>query len=297
MSDKNNEGEICPECGGKVETESFSIICRKCGLIIDDLLLDSLLKKNYSQFQEAEYKIYNILNEVSIHLSLSKNIRNNAAYNYRKIVKNEKKAINDISLIAFCIFYSNSSPNYKHFQQCYDLHNHYQYLSIEELSRAFQNFGHNVNPTLILRAGIEYKKHLNTKLFTFNDREDYLIRLIDVVINREFLDARIVKKGVVWIKEDYKNKLIDKCRFITMDITYHGLSRGHHYLLMGPIIYLADKLLSKERNQKALLTLKILSRATNIAERFIKDHYINILKPCYEAYLNPVHFLNDLNHS
>jgi len=51
--------------------------------------------------------------------------------------------------------------------------------------------------------------------------------------------------------------------------------------LTGAIIYLADKLLSKEFNQKALLTQKIISVATDIAEYSIRDHYVNLLKPIF----------------
>ena len=53
------------------------------------------------------------------------------------------------------------------------------------------------------------------------------------------------------------------------------------FILTGAIIYLADKLLSKEFNQKALLTQKIISIATDIAEYSIRDHYVNLLKPIF----------------
>jgi len=51
--------------------------------------------------------------------------------------------------------------------------------------------------------------------------------------------------------------------------------------VFGAIIYLADKLLAKEFNQKAILTQKLISEATNIAEYSIRDHYVNLLKPIF----------------
>ena len=42
---------------------------------------------------------------------------------------------------------------------------------------------------------------------------------------------------------------------------------------------LEEKLLAKENNYKAVLTQKMISEATNIAEYSIRDHYVNLLKP------------------
>ena len=331
MPDKNIEREICPECGGKLEIEPFSKKCIECGLVIDNLFLDSFvfsdvniksnmnkqyvalgertdyigglgcfidyenskylkdktgkllppdeqklyrrLMKNYAQFlriknHETEYRIFNILNKVTIYLKLNKNIRNNAAYYYKKIVKNEEKVINNISLIAFCIFYAVRK----------EYHN--APMTIVEISNAFQNFGHKVNPRLILRDGIRYKFHLNSNAIPHKS-EDYLIRLIDNVINHEAIDARLVKKGALWTKEIYKSKLTIKCQFILKNLNAWNRGGRNPFILTGAIIYLADKLLSKEYNQKALLTQKIISEATDIAEYSIRDHYLNLLKPIF----------------
>ena len=103
---------------------------------------------------------------------MNRNIRNNAAYYYKKIIKNEEKVINNISLIAFCIFYAARK----------EFHN--APITINEISKAFQNFGHRVNPRLILRDGIRYKIHIN-KESQPHKSEDYLIRLIDEIINHK----------------------------------------------------------------------------------------------------------------
>jgi len=301
----NKSEESCPECGNRVITNSFEIICKGCGLVLGNIYQDSSyifndvnkknnLNKQYVALGERidyigglgtfmdyenskylrdktgkfEYRIFNILNKISLYLNLNKNIRNNAAYYYRKIVKNEKKVINNISLIAFCIFYSIRR----------EYHN--APITINEISNAFQNFGHRVNPRLILRDGITYKIHLNKKS-TPHKSEDYLIRLINDIINHETLDARLVKKGIFWSKEDYKYKLSRKCRFILKSLTSWDRGGRNPFILMGAIIYLADKLLSKEFNQKALLTQKIISVATDIAEYSIRDHYVNLLKPIF----------------
>jgi len=261
--------------GTFIDYENSKYLRDKTGKLLptNEQKLYRRLKKNYEKFlriknHETEYRVFNILNKVSIYLKLNKNIRNNAAFYYRKIVKKEKKVLNNISLIAFCIFYSVRREY------------HYAPITISEISNAFQKFGHRVSPRLILRDGIRYKTHLNDKSIPHNS-EDYLIRLIDNVMNHEALDARLVKKGIIWSKDDYKNKLTDKCRFILKRLTKWDRGGRNPFILTGAIIYLADKLLSKEFNQKALLTQKIVSVATNITEYSIRDHYINLLKPIF----------------
>ncbi len=95
------------------------------------------LKKNYSKFIriknfETEYRILKILNNVVLYLNLSNTIRNNAAYFYRKIIKLSPKIINNISLIAFCLFYS-----LRHNEQ-------FAPISIKEISNIFKMLGHRV---------------------------------------------------------------------------------------------------------------------------------------------------------
>ena len=235
------------------------------------------LKKNYSQFlriknHETEYRILNILSKISIHLNLNKNIRNNAAYYYKKIIKHEQKVINNISLIAFCIFYAARKED------------HNAPITINEISQAFQNFGHRVNPRLILRDGVRYKKYLSKETMP-HQSEDYLIRLINDIFNQEDLNERMIKKKISWTKEEFQNKLTQKCRQILRRLTPWHRGGRNPFILTGAVIYLADKLLAQENYQKAILTQKLISDATSIAEYSIRDHYVNLLKPLFFAKL------------
>ena len=231
------------------------------------------LKKNYAQFlriknHETEYRIFNILNKISLYLNLNKNLRNNAAYYYKKVIRNEEKIINNISLIAFCIFHAVRK----------EYHN--APITINEIAKAFQNFGHRVNPRLILRDGIRYKHHINNESMPHKS-EDYVIRLTNQVINHKDLLERSVKKGVLWSINEFQNKLVKKCRKILKELPIWHRGGRNPFILTGAIIYLADKLLAKEYKQKAVLTQKIISDATHIAEYSIRDHYVNLLKPFF----------------
>lgn len=231
------------------------------------------LKKTYEPYSriknhETEYRIFNVLSKISLFLNLNKNISKIAAYHYRKILKKEGKVINNIALIAFCIFHAVRQEN------------HNAPISIKEISEAFYNYGHRASPRLILRAGLRYKHHL-AKDFKPHKSEDYIIRLIANIINHKDLEDRLINKGSEWTKEEFQMKLATKCQEILKILTFE-IRRGRNpFILAGATIYLADKLLAKEFGQKAILTQKIISEGTKIAEYSIRDHYVNLLKPLF----------------
>jgi transcription initiation factor TFIIIB Brf1 subunit/transcription initiation factor TFIIB len=261
--------------GSFIDYEKSKYLKDKNGKLLppSDQKLYRRLKKNYAQFlriknHETEYRVFNILNKIAIYLNLNKNIRNNAAYYYKKIIKNENKVINNISLIAFCIFYSARKEN------------HNAPITINEISEAFQNFGHRVNPRLILRDGVKYKRHLNDDSRPHRS-EDYLIRLVNEVVKYKYLKERMLKKGIIWTENEFQNVLLMKCREILKILPIQQRGGRNPFILTGAIIYLADRLLAKENNQRAILTQKIISETTKIAEYSIRDHYVNLLKPLF----------------
>lgn len=229
------------------------------------------LKKNYGKFlkikdHETEYRIFRILKKISLFLNLNRNVRSNAAYYYKKIKKREKKVINNISLIAFCIFIAARKEKFN------------APITINEIADAFQKFGHRVNPRLILRDGLKYKHYLEINSNPHKS-EDYLVRLINQVIHHKNLESRLIKKKIPWPKNEYKIRLMKKSRYILENLSKWERGGRNPFILTGAIIYLADKLLTSDYNLKAVLTQKLVSEATEIAEYSIRDHYVNLLKP------------------
>lgn len=261
--------------GTFIDFESSNYLKDKAGKLLspDNQKLFKRLKRNYTQSlrlknHETEYRILNILNKISLYLNLNKNIRNSAAYYYQKITKKEKKVINNISLIAFCVFYAAKKES------------HNAPITIKEISDAFQSFGHRVNSRLILRDGIRYKKYLCIDSIPHTS-ESYLIRLINNVSHYTNLENRLNKKGCFWSKDEYQNKLNDRSRTLLKSLDTNARGGRNPFILTGAIIYLADKLLAKEYNYKTILTQKIISESTKIAEYSIRDHYVNLLKPIF----------------
>ena len=258
------------------------------------------LKKNYAQFlriknHETEYRIFNILNKISLYLNLNKNIKNNSAYFYIKIIKNEEKVINNITLIAFCIFHAIREGSYK------------TPITIHEIVEAFQSFGHRVNPRLIFRDGIRYKHHLNNESISHkNDdylikltnqvikqkeeriaqkSEDYLAKFVNKVVNYKNLEERMIKKDLSWTKNEYQNKLLNGCNVIFKNLTQWQRGGRKPSILTGAVIFLVDKIMAKKYKYKPVLTQRIVSESIGIPEYSIRDHYVNLLKPLFKEFI------------
>jgi len=231
------------------------------------------LKKNYSQFlrikdHETEYRIFNILNNISTQLNLNRSIKINAGYYFKKIIKNEEKITNNITLIAFCIFYAIRKES------------HNAPINIFELCKAFTIRGHRVSPKLIMRDGMLYRKYID-KNTEHHKSEDYIVRLLNEIINHELLEVRLKEKQFPLSKEEYLNELTIICRKILSSLSPWKRGGRNPFIMAGTVIYLADKILAKKLYSKAVLTQVLISKATKIPEYSIRDHYVNLLKPIF----------------
>lgn len=238
--------------------------------------LFSRLKNKYSKFtkiknQETDYRIMNILANVAQFLKLSNDTRIDAAFYFRKIKSLNANIRNNISLIAFCIFFAvrNQKRNAP--------------VTIKEISEAFQMLGHRVNPRLILRDGVMYKKLLNPP--EPHKSEDYIERLVNNIINYPQLSERMEKKKTPWKIEEYRNRLYNETLFILDKIDIYQRGGRNPFIFAGAAVYCADKLLAKKSKTKCILTQQIASSAMGIAEYSIRDHYVSIFKK--KLFYNP----------
>ncbi len=214
--------------------------------------------------------MFNILNKISPLLNLNLSARNTATYFYRKIIKAEKEAgkkiINNITLLTFCVFYAIRQEN------------HNAPITVDEVVKAFNSFGHRVSARLILRDGITYRNHIRKETY-HHKSEDYLIRLIDAITKYKHLKKRLMKKGCLWSIFEYRNKLTEISRRVLKGLSQWERRGRNPFIMAGAVIYLADKLLAQKFMIKPILTQQIISVQTSIAEYSIRDHYVNVLKP------------------
>lgn len=219
---------------------------------------------------ETYHRIVKILKKVSNYLSLLPDIRKRAVYFYNKIIKrattSNQEIPNHVSLIASCLFlasreFSSQAP-----------------ITIQELCNSFKDFGHRVNCKMIIRDMLKFKKHVNIKR-TNHDSKDYLERLINKLYHDDGFNERFIAKGISTDLKTYIHQLKQNSYKILENISKSVKSCRNPFILAGASIYGADVILAKKNNTKRVLTQKVLSTATGIAEYSIRDHYCSVIKP------------------
>ena len=231
--------------------------------------LFSRLKAKYSKFarvknQETDYRIMNVLSDIIQMLKLNQIVRRDAAYYFRKIKSLNKSIRNNISLIAFCTFFAVRNQY------------HNAPITINDISDAFQQLGHRVNPRLILRDGILYKKIINRPKPHIS--EDYVNRLIESIVSSNAIRQRLRKKVPSCSILDYRLKLYNQTLIILQQIDIYQRGGRNPFIFAGAAIYCADKIIAVKTKNKTVLTQKLASQAMKIAEYSIRDHYVSIFK-------------------
>lgn len=218
-----------------------------------------------TKFNETEARILTILNRVSGYLQLKKNVIENAAFYYKKILKNEVRVINNVCVLALSIF------------MCTRVEGNYNSISILEIAQVFTQLGHHVTPRLILRARVRYGKYFNIEIVP-NNPNRYFPRFIEnLLVNKEFL-ARFNRDSYEDLNR-YRLQLnlavIHIMKFLPPKL-YLG---RNPVILASALIYAADRIIAKNRGSMVILTQKIVADSTNVAEYSLRDHYVKIVKP------------------
>ncbi len=211
---------------------------------------------------ETNYNIFNTLNRVISNLNLNDSIRDRSAYFYNKIISNISKEnfTNHVLLIAMCIFLAIRE------------HKHNAPITIQELSKAFNDLGHRVSPRTIIREIQKVRPYLG-KIITTNTRrsEDYINKIISKVFNYSLILDRLIQNNIEI--DQYKIYLRNKSYEILKKIDVNKRGGRNPYIFAVAVVYTCDQIYSKKRKQKSILTQKLLSEACNCAEYSIRDHF------------------------
>ena len=211
---------------------------------------------------ETDYRILNILNRIISILNLSNNIRDRAAYYYRKITKQVSKEnmTNHVILIALCMFLAIREYNEK------------APVTIQEIAETFKTLHYRVSARTIIREAIKIKPYVGD-LFTHQTRnsEDYINRIISEVINSNEVIDRLDKNNIN--HDQYQIFLKKKSRELLNQIKLKKRGGRNPYIFAVATVYTADRIFRKNKGCRSILTQKILSNITDCAEYSIRDHY------------------------
>lgn len=208
---------------------------------------------------EAKYRALRTLNHVSKLLMLNEQVRDRTAYLYKKIVsESPTKITNNILLIAVCLLmavreFKEEAP-----------------ITLEEIADVFEKCGHRVSVRSIVREA------LNLRTVTgyapqIRKPEDYVPRVLSMLMNNAKVVGKIESRG--WSPREYENLLRDKILFI-LDLVPSSKRGGRNpFIFTVSATYASDRLLAAEHGKRCVLTQKLASQATDVAEYSIRDHF------------------------
>ncbi len=217
---------------------------------------------------EAKYRALRALNHVSKMLMLNEQVRNRTAYLYKKILnESPEKITNNILLVAVCLFISirefgNGAP-----------------ITLEEIADAFERAGYRISVRAIVREAFRLKISIGQAPI-IRKPEDYLPRVVSMLVNNQKIIKKIKMRG--WDLREYEIALRKVMSKVISIITPAKRGGRNPFIFAASVAYASDKIIAKERGRKFVLTQKMVSEATDVAEYSIRDHYSMIKKVIQE---------------
>jgi transcription initiation factor TFIIIB Brf1 subunit/transcription initiation factor TFIIB len=221
--------------------------------------------KSRTERRETDYNALRVLNRVSVLLRLSENVRNRAAYHYRKITSSRLcgDVNNRLITIATCLFMA-----IREYKECAP-------ITIQELADIFKSLGHRVSVRSIVRELPTLQGKLGTNVH-IRRSEEYLNRIVSSVVAQPEVQSKLKEFNIDC--EEYMFAALSTALSILRELDLSARGGRNPFILAVSAVYAADRRLSEARNIKQILTQKILARATGTAEYSLRDHFCSVLK-------------------
>jgi transcription initiation factor TFIIIB Brf1 subunit/transcription initiation factor TFIIB len=148
-------------------------------------------------------------------------------------------------------------------------------ITLDEIADVFEKCGHRVNVRAIVRESL--KLRLQTGYSPkIRKPEDYVPRVISMLMNSTKVASKIKLRG--WDSTTYESLLRDKI-FSVLEVIPSSKRGGRNpFIFTVSAAYASDRLLAAEHGKRTVLTQKLASVATKVAEYSIRDHYGMIKK-------------------
>ncbi|MFX0054687.1 MAG: hypothetical protein ACFFAX_00850 [Promethearchaeota archaeon] len=208
---------------------------------------------------EAKYRALRTLNHVSKLLMLNEQVRDRTAYLYKKISsESSEKVNNNILLIAVCLLmavreFKDGAP-----------------ITLDEIANTFEKCGHRVNVRAIVREALKLKS-LTGVAPEIRRPDDYVPRVLSMLMNSEKVLKKVIARG--WESKKYENALRDKILEVLEMIPASKRGGRNPFIFTVSAAYASDRLVADEHGKRSVLTQKLASEATQVAEYSIRDHF------------------------
>jgi transcription initiation factor TFIIIB Brf1 subunit/transcription initiation factor TFIIB len=208
---------------------------------------------------EAKYRALRTLNHVSKLLMINEQVRDRTAYLYKKVVNESAgKVSNNILLIAVCLLmavreFKEEAP-----------------ITLDEIADVFEKCGHRVSVRSIVREALRLKS-LTGHSPEIRKPEDYVPRVISMLMNNTRVISKVQSRG--WELKDFENALRSKILEVLKMIPASKRGGRNPFIFTVSAAYASDRLIAMQHGKRAVLTQKLASTATKVAEYSIRDHF------------------------
>ena len=208
---------------------------------------------------EAKYRALRTLNHVSKLLMLNEQVRDRTAYLYKKVVSESVgKVSNNILLIAVCLLmavreFKNEAP-----------------ITLDEIANVFEKCGHRVNVRAIVREALRLKS-LTGYAPEIRRPKDYVPRVVSMLMNSSRVLSKVKARG--WDPKSYENELREKILMVLRMIPASKRGGRNPFIFTVSAAYASDRLIASQFGKRPVLTQKLTSTATEVAEYSIRDHF------------------------
>lgn len=208
---------------------------------------------------EAKYRALRTLNHVSKLLMINEQVRDRTAYLYKKVLtESPTKITNNILLMAVCLLmavreFKEEAP-----------------ITLEEIADVFEKCGHRVNVRAIVREALRLKSLIGYSP-EIRRPEDYVPRVISMLVNNAKVISKVKARG--WDPKKYENALRDKVISVLEMIPSSKRGGRNPFIFAVSAAYASDRLIANEYGKRFVLTQKLASKATQVAEYSIRDHF------------------------
>ncbi|MBN2229909.1 MAG: transcription initiation factor IIB family protein [Candidatus Thorarchaeota archaeon] len=208
---------------------------------------------------EAKYRALRTLNHVSKLLMLNEQVRDRTAYLYKKVVSESvEKVSNNILLVAVCLLmavreYKNDAP-----------------ITLDEIADVFEKCGHRVNVRAIVREALRLKS-LTGYAPEIRKPKDYVPRVLSMLMNSTKVLNKVKSRG--WDPSEYENALRNKIMGVLEMIPASKRGGRNPFIFTVSVAYASDRLIAAQNDKRPVLTQRLTSTATEVAEYSIRDHF------------------------
>jgi transcription initiation factor TFIIIB Brf1 subunit/transcription initiation factor TFIIB len=208
---------------------------------------------------EAKYRALRTLNHVSKLLMLSEQVRDRTAYLYKKILtESQERITNNILLIAVCLLmavreFKEEAP-----------------ITLDEIADVFEKCGHRISIRTIVREALKLKSTVGYAP-KIRRPKDYIPRVLSMLMNCPQVIKKIKTRR--WDSKTFENVLREKIAEILNIIPSSKRGGRNPFIFAVSAAYASDRLIAKEHGKRSVLTQKLVSLATQVAEYSIRDHF------------------------